>query len=174
MKYVSTRNSKLTVPGSTAVLTGLAPDGGLYVPESFPYFSEEKIRAMEEMDYPERSATVMSAFFDEPVLRRAPRHRTPRLRHFRRRSRAPRQAGRRTVRPRALARQDARLQGHGALRPSSAHDRAQSQGGAERDLPHPVATSGDTGKAALEGFSGVEGTGVVVFYPGRRREPHAA
>ena len=65
MKYVSTRNSKLTVPGSTAVLTGLAPDGGLYVPESFPYFSEEKIRAMEEMDYPERSATVMSAFFDE-------------------------------------------------------------------------------------------------------------
>ena len=36
MKYISTRNPDVAVSGSTAVLTGLAPDGGLYVPESFP------------------------------------------------------------------------------------------------------------------------------------------
>ena len=46
MNYTSTRNNKLSVSGSTAVLTGLAPDGGLYVPESFPAVSREDIERM--------------------------------------------------------------------------------------------------------------------------------
>ena len=165
MKYVSTRNSKLTVPGSTAVLTGLAPDGGLYVPESFPYFSEEKIRAMEEMDYPERSATVMSAFFDELSY--------DELLDIARRAYATFDGD-----PAPLVKLDDGLYvlelWHG--RTHAFKDMALSvlpllmtalkaKVGQKETCLIPVATSGDTGKAALEGFSGVEGTGVVVFYP---------
>lgn len=51
--------------GSTAVLSGLAPDGGLYVPESFPPVSMKEIEDMTALDYPERSARIMSLFFDE-------------------------------------------------------------------------------------------------------------
>lgn len=65
MKYISTRNPAAAVSGSAAVLSGLAPDGGLYVPESFPSVSMSEIEAMTGLDYPERSARIMSLFFDE-------------------------------------------------------------------------------------------------------------
>ena len=65
MKYISTRNPDVAVSGSTAVLTGLAPDGGLYVPESYPTVTIEQIESLADLDYPERSARIMSLFFDE-------------------------------------------------------------------------------------------------------------
>ena len=65
MRFISTRNPADAVSGSTAVLSGLAPDGGLYVPESFPPVSMKEIEDMTALDYPERSARIMSLFFDE-------------------------------------------------------------------------------------------------------------
>ena len=42
MLYHSTRNGSVKVDSAQAVLSGLAPDGGLYVPENFPAFDAEK------------------------------------------------------------------------------------------------------------------------------------
>ena len=165
MKYVSTRNNKLSVSGSTAVLTGLAPDGGLYVPESFPKITEKEIVAMTETGYPERSALIMSKFFDELTYDELL-----------------------SVATRAYATFDGdpapevKLAGglyvlelwHGKTH--AFKDMALSvlpllmtalkeKVGQKETCLIPVATSGDTGKAALEGFSDVAGTGVIVFYP---------
>ncbi|MBR5987210.1 MAG: threonine synthase, partial [Clostridia bacterium] len=65
MKYISTRNASHAVSGSEAILMGISPEGGLFVPESFPQVTLAEIEAMGEMSYAERSATVMSRFLDE-------------------------------------------------------------------------------------------------------------
>lgn len=165
MKYVSTRNNKLTVSGATAVLTGLAPEGGLYVPETFPHFGADEIAAMTEMDYPERSALVMSRFFDELSY--------DELLTVARRAYATFDGD-----PAPAVKLDTGLYvlelWHGKTH--AFKDMALSvlpllmtalkeKVGQKETCLIPVATSGDTGKAALEGFADVEGTGVVVFYP---------
>ena len=53
MQMLSTRGAAAVSP-SMAILRGLAPDGGLYVPETFPAFSAEEIVAMAPMSYQER------------------------------------------------------------------------------------------------------------------------
>ena len=165
MNYTSTRNNKLSVSGSTAVLTGLAPDGGLYVPESFPAVSREDIERMTDMDYPERSAFVMSKFFDELTQ--------DELLDIARRAYATFDGD-----PAPEVKLDGGLYvlelWHG--RTHAFKDMALSvlpllmtalkaKAGQKETCLIPVATSGDTGKAALEGFSGVDGTAVIVFYP---------
>lgn len=165
MKYVSTRNNKLSVTGSTAVLTGLAPDGGLFVPESFPEISREEILRMTETDYPERSALVMSKFFDEltydellgiarrayatfdgdpaPEVKLADGLYVLELWHGK-----------------THAFKDMALSVLPLLMTA-----LKDKTGQKETCLIPVATSGDTGKAALEGFSDVPGTAVIVFYP---------
>ena len=64
MKFVSTRGGE-TATGAEAVVKGLATDGGLFVPEAFPTISEEELQSMLEMDYAERAAAVLFKFFDE-------------------------------------------------------------------------------------------------------------
>ncbi len=165
MKYISTRNPAAAVSGSAAVLSGLAPDGGLYVPESFPSVSMSEIEAMTGLDYPERSARIMSLFFDELTY--------DELLSITRRAYSTFDGD-----PAPLVKLDAGLYvlelWHG--RTHAFKDMALSvlpllmtalkaKAGQRETCLIPVATSGDTGKAALEGFSGVDGTGVVVFYP---------
>ena len=65
MNYISTRNASLCVSGSEAILMGISPEGGLFVPESFPQITIEEIAKMEDMTYAERSAFVMSRYLDE-------------------------------------------------------------------------------------------------------------
>ena len=65
MKYISTRNASLAVTGSEAILMGISPEGGLFVPETFPQVTAEEIDAMSEMTYAERAAFVMSRYLDE-------------------------------------------------------------------------------------------------------------
>ena len=165
MKYISTRNDQLTVSGSTAVLTGLAPDGGLYVPQTFPSVSLGEIEKMTELDYCERAARVMGLFFDELSQ--------DELLDITRRAYSSFDGD-----PAPLVRLDRGLYvlelWHGKTH--AFKDMALSvlpllmtalkaKAGQKELCLIPVATSGDTGKAALEGFSGVEGTGVIVFYP---------
>ncbi|MDE3016142.1 MAG: threonine synthase [Pseudomonadota bacterium] len=62
MRYLSTRGSAPALSFEDTVLAGLAPDGGLYVPETVPAFSMPEIAAMQAMSYPELAFTVISRF----------------------------------------------------------------------------------------------------------------
>ncbi len=62
MQYISTRGAAPTLDFSGALLAGLAADGGLYVPESWPHFSPEELRNLRALPYPELAARVMQPF----------------------------------------------------------------------------------------------------------------
>lgn len=64
MKFISTRGGE-SVTGAEAVVKGIAADGGLFVPETFPKISNEELDRMLEMDYAERAALLLHKFFDE-------------------------------------------------------------------------------------------------------------
>ena len=68
MKYISTRGNSPAQTFSEILLGGLAPDGGLYLPETYPQFSETDLAAMREMNYRELAFTILSRFAtDIPV-----------------------------------------------------------------------------------------------------------
>ena len=52
MKYISTRGQAPALNFEQVLLTGLASDGGLYVPETLPTFSRDEIASMAALDYP--------------------------------------------------------------------------------------------------------------------------
>ena len=58
--YKSTRNSELRVTASEAILKGLAPDGGLFVPEKLPVL-DVPMRELGKMTYQETAYAVMSS-----------------------------------------------------------------------------------------------------------------
>ncbi|MDQ4418934.1 threonine synthase [Sphingobium sp. DEHP117] len=62
MKYISTRGSAPALDFENVTLAGLATDGGLYVPESWPTFSADEIRAMAGLSYVETAVRVMLPF----------------------------------------------------------------------------------------------------------------
>ena len=166
MQMLSTRGAAAVAP-STAILRGLAPDGGLYVPETFPSFTEEEIGAMVGMSYEERAYAVLSRFlpdFGEEELRSAihgaygtgfdceavaPLVPVGGWAHALELWHGP-----------TLAFKDMALQLLPYLLTLSG-----KKHGEEREVFILVATSGDTGKAALEGFLDVPGTRCCVFYP---------
>ncbi len=62
MKYVSTRGKAPSLEFEDVLLAGLARDGGLYVPEVWPYFSADQMRAMRGKSYAQVAFEVMSPF----------------------------------------------------------------------------------------------------------------
>lgn len=62
MKYISTRGEAPSLSFEDVVLTGLASDGGLYVPESLPKFSKEEIASWAGLEYRELALKVMTPF----------------------------------------------------------------------------------------------------------------
>lgn len=62
MRYISTRGDSPALNFEEAVLTGLAPDGGLYVPETLPHFSREALAAMAGRPYTEIAFEVIKPF----------------------------------------------------------------------------------------------------------------
>lgn len=62
MKYISTRGQAPALTFEEVVLTGLAPDGGLYVPETLPTFSAEEIASWSGLSYQELAFKVISPF----------------------------------------------------------------------------------------------------------------
>ena len=62
LRYVSTRGNAPVLNFEAVLLTGLARDGGLYVPASWPRFSEADLRAMAGLSYAELAARVMEPF----------------------------------------------------------------------------------------------------------------
>ena len=166
MQMLSTRGAAAVSP-SMAILRGLAPDGGLYVPGAFPAFSAEEIMAMAPMSYQERAYAVLSRFlpdFEEQELKQAiagaygtgfdceevaPIRRVGSWAHSLELWHGP-----------TLAFKDMALQLLPYLLTLSGKKHGET-----REVFILVATSGDTGKAALEGFLDVPGTRCCVFYP---------
>ena len=62
MKYISTRGQAPALSFEDVVLTGLAPDGGLYVPETLPKFTQEEIASWAGLSYQELAFNVISPF----------------------------------------------------------------------------------------------------------------
>ncbi|MFV0279027.1 MAG: threonine synthase [Parahaliea sp.] len=62
MKYISTRGQAPALSFEDVLLTGLASDGGLYVPESLPVFSAREIREMAALDYPALARRIIEPF----------------------------------------------------------------------------------------------------------------
>ena len=67
MRYVSTRGQSPAVGFVDAVLGGLAPDGGLYVPETWPTFSKAEMAAFADLSYAEVAARVIGAFAGDEI-----------------------------------------------------------------------------------------------------------
>ncbi len=67
MKYLSTRGEAPVLDFADVVLTGLARDGGLYVPESYPEFSPEQWRQLRGKSYQEVACAVMQPFVGDAI-----------------------------------------------------------------------------------------------------------
>jgi threonine synthase len=65
MKYISTRGQSPALNFSEILLGGLAPDGGLYLPETYPQFSDSDLTAMRGMNYRELAFTILSRLIEE-------------------------------------------------------------------------------------------------------------
>ncbi len=170
MKYRSTRDTSLSpvmTESSAAIKKGLAPDSGLYVPEEIPQLSEKDLEALTGMDYPERAAYILSLFltdYDGDFLRKACREAYS-VESFGKYA-APVKKVKDGLYSLELwhgptcAFKDMALQ----IMPRLLSEALRMTG--EKNLTRIlVATSGDTGKAALEGYRDIEGTDIMVFYP---------
>ncbi len=167
MSFFSTRGGSC-VTASQAILRGIAPDGGLYVPAMFSSVSAEKISRMADMSYEDRAVSILKLFLEDfsiPEIDRAVRAAYSAER-FNDPAIAPvRQLDNSTwilelFHGPTLAFKDMALQLLPHLLKLSAEKNREM-----REVCILVATSGDTGKAALEGFRDVPGTSCTVFYP---------
>jgi len=166
MKYTSTRG-RCEAESAAAIARGIAADGGLYVPEEFPRLGAADLDRLAELDYRGRAKEILSRYLTDftpeeiarcvdaaytgtfdgdtpaPLVEVAPGMHLLELWH------GP-----------TCAFKDLALQLLPHLLTVSARKAAP-----DKTLVILVATSGDTGKAALAGFAGVEGTRIIVFYP---------
>ncbi|WP_040482513.1 threonine synthase [Luminiphilus syltensis] len=69
MRYVSTRGAAPSLDFEQVLLTGLAADGGLYVPDQLPEFSLEQIRSWRELDYPSLALEILQPFVEGSIPR---------------------------------------------------------------------------------------------------------
>ena len=67
MRYKSTRGNCPEVSFSEVLLGGLAPDGGLYMPTDFPFFSQEEIHSWSELKFDEIAAKVLYPYVEEEI-----------------------------------------------------------------------------------------------------------
>ena len=167
MYYHSTRNSEYKVTAAEAISRGLAPDGGLFVPSEIPQIDNNYIAELCEKDYRGRSVSIMSKYLENFDVTE--------LEGFVSSAYADNYDTSEIAPTRFLDDKTAVLElWHG---PTCAFKDMALQilphlltaslkkCGEDRGVCILVATSGDTGKAALEGFADVPGTKILVFYP---------
>ncbi|MBP5661834.1 MAG: threonine synthase [Clostridia bacterium] len=167
MNYTSTRNASLRFSSSHCFVQGISEEGGLFVPESFPVFSEREIAALADVPYSERAFRLLSRYltdfsakelrsciagaygtaFDTPAV--CPLRKLDGKTFVMELYHGP-----------TLAFKDVALQ----ILPHFLRIAKQKEGVSDTILIL-VATSGDTGKAALEGFADVDGMAIAVFFP---------
>ena len=168
MFYNSTRNSDVKVSSAEAITQGISAEGGLFVPESIPQLTMEEIKSIGDMKYADRAAYVFAKYltdFTEAEIHYCTDNAYS-TNNFETESIAeiahlfdgtymlelwhgP-----------TCAFKDMALQILPYFLTTSAKKIKLN-----KKIVILVATSGDTGKAALEGFKDVEGTSILVFYP---------
>ena len=167
MAFFSTRGESCVI-ASQAILRGLAPDGGLYVPAMFPSFTPEQMGELYNKDYAGRAADILKVYLEDYTS--AEIEKAVHAAYSPDRFDDPRITPLKKIDDTTwimelfhgptLAFKDIALQ----LLPHLMK-LAAVKNGEKREVSILVATSGDTGKAALEGFRDVEGTSCTVFYP---------
>ena len=167
MVFLSTRNNKIKVESSYAITHGISAEGGLFMPESIPVLSDEDFYKLSRMSYFERAAFVLKKFLtdfsDEEIDNCVTSAYTGTCDND---MPAPlKELGDGTYMLElwhgpTCAFKDLALQ----LLPHLMTTAAKKQNDGKKLLIL-VATSGDTGKAALEGFKDVKDTNIIVFYP---------
>ncbi len=171
MNYNSTRNKNTVVSASQAIAQGISEEGGLFVPQSLPKYTLDDIKALAEKDYRGRAKKILgdflSDFTEEEINDSVEAAYT--AAKFGSDNPAPIsyiESGDTKMSVLELwhgptcAFKDMALQILPHLLTKSVK---KTYNGKEAVIL--VATSGDTGKAALEGFKDVEGTKMMVFYP---------
>lgn len=157
MKFRSTRGLEKEIPSAEAIINGIAKDGGLYVPDEFPKVYD-KLKENTNIKYEELAFKVINEYFtdiDDAELMGAindaynNRFDVKVKNSFLELYHGP-----------TCAFKDAAL-----LFLPQIMKRAKKNQGIKEEVTILTATSGDTGKAALEGFAGVDGFKVVVYYP---------
>ena len=168
MDYLSTRDKTLRLSAAEAITMGLSRDGGLFTPVSFPNLGTLGMEALCGMSYQQRAAYIMGKFLED--------FRPEELGYYALNAYSPEKFDHPEIAPlRKVDRNTWCLElWHG---PTSAFKDMALQmlpllltaslkrTGEEKTACILVATSGDTGKAALEGFRDVEQTKILVFYP---------
>ena len=163
--YKSTRNSNLKVTASEAILKGLAPDGGLFVPEKLPVLGKS-MEELKDLNYQDTAYEVMKCFltdFTEEELRNCIEKAYDSK--FDEEAIAPLVKVEDTYylelfHGATIAFKDMALSILPHLMTTSA-----KKNQVKNEIVILTATSGDTGKAAMAGFADVEGTRIIVFYP---------
>ncbi len=168
MKYVSTRDNFPKVESAEAIKLGMVPPGGLFVPEEIPVVPEDSLAAMTGKSYQEIAREILKLYltdysaleidecidkaynetnFGHPDI--APLHKLDDNSYVLELWHGP-----------TAAFKDIALQ----IMPHFLVKAVQKTG-SQKEIIILVATSGDTGKAALEGFKNVPGVKIIVFYP---------
>jgi threonine synthase len=165
MRYVSTRGQSPAIGFWDAVLAGLAPDGGLYIPESWPTFTAQEIAAFAGMPYAEVAAAVIGKFAGPDI---APAELLDMTRAAYATFTHPAVAPIKALYPNlfllelfhgpTLAFKDVAMQILARL-----YDKALKQ--QNRHLTIVAATSGDTGGAAVEAFRGASNARILILFP---------
>lgn len=164
MDYISTRDSRISISSSEGIIQGLSKEGGLFVPRSIPKINN--IVSLKEMDYKSLAYTIMKEFFTDFEKNRlkkcvekaydnkfstdqiAPIVRAGDV-FFLELFHGP-----------TLAFKDMAL----SILPHLLKE-SMKINNMEKEIVILTATSGDTGKAALEGFANIKGIKIIVFFP---------
>ena len=168
MNYTSTRNHRVSLSSAQAIAKGISPEGGLFVPQRVPLFEEGELRELTGLGYRERAKRILAKYLTDFTAEEIGR--CVEGAYAAGKFSSPEVAGLHTLEPGVeilelwrgptCAFKDMALQ----LLPRLMTVSAEKTGSADK-IAILVATSGDTGKAALEGFRDVPGTCILVFYP---------
>ena len=168
MNYISTRGNNQKMTSAQAIIAGLADDGGLFVPDELPQVDMEFIKGLTKLSYQERAARVLGCFLTD--------YTDEEIKGCVERAYGGGKFDDAAVAPLNIMEDNVSVLElwHG---PTSAFkdmalqllpqllSTALKKTGEKNQVLILVATSGDTGKAALEGFKDVEQTKIIVFYP---------
>lgn len=168
MFYKSTRDSSIRVESAAAIAKGISEEGGLFVPESIPSISMDELKSLAGMNYAQRAAFVFSKYLTD--------YTDAELRYCTESAYTTKAFDTENIAEIAhlfegtymlelwhgptCAFKDMALQ----ILPYFLTT-AVKKLNMDKKVVILVATSGDTGKAALEGFKDVPGTEIMVFYP---------
>lgn len=164
LTYIGTRDKNIQATASEAILRGICPDGGLYIPMEIPKM-EKSLEELGKLSYQELAYEVLRLYLDftEDELKACitgaydEKFDTAEIVPVVKKGDA---LFLELFHGRTLAFKDMAL----SILPYLMKTAAKRQG-LKEEIVILTATSGDTGKAALEGFAGVDGTRIMVFFP---------